>query len=313
MLGKEISWSRVPAEDPDQAFVSLRNQGMVMEEIVTQAGSVDSAADDCPNRVRWPRAPVSHESRSAECIPHSLSATPIRIVVISDTHSLHSRMTLVWATPERFVSFLGMHRMCFICILCSFVFLQPLPAGDILVHCGDMTNTGKATEIQSFVKWFASHPHPHKVMIAGNHDVTLDENFYARKWNRFHSERCDHLIQEETSDGFVPPATTSRAIFYRKDSPIIALENSGACIRGLQFWGSPCSPEFCEWSHSVQRGGSAADLWQQIPSGTQVLLTHGPPIGYGDAVNERRTGDVSDVCVLACLCVCWVGRWVGGC
>jgi len=169
-----------------------------------------------------------------------------------------------------------------------------------------MTNTGTATEIQSFVKWFASHPHPHKVMIAGNHDITLDERFYARKWNRFHSERCDQLVQEETSDGFVRPSTSCRALFYRKDCPIIALENSGACIRGLQFWGSPYSPEFCDWSHSVQRGASAADLWRQIPSGTHVLLTHGPPIAYGDAVNERRTGDVSNVCVrrIALLTLC---------
>ena len=181
-----------------------------------------------------------------------------------------------------------------------------MPAGDILVHCGDMTNTGTATEIQSFVNWFASHPHPHKVMIAGNHDITLDERFYARKWNRFHSERCDQLVQEETSDGFVRPSTSCRALFYRKDCPIIALENSGACIRGLQFWGSPYSPEFCDWSHSVQRGASAADLWRQIPSGTHVLLTHGPPIAYGDAVNERRTGDVSNVCVcrIALLTLC---------
>ena len=156
-----------------------------------------------------------------------------------------------------------------------------------------MTNTGKAAEISSFVQWFASHPHPHKVMIAGNHDVTLDEPFYARKWSRFHSERCNHLSQEDSPDGFVPPPASARTLFYGNNLGIIALENSGTSIRGLNVWGSPFSPEFCSWSHSVERGAAAAALWQQIPSGTHVLLTHGPPVGYGDVVNERRTGDVS--------------------
>ncbi len=154
-----------------------------------------------------------------------------------------------------------------------------------------MTDTGRATEISSFVEWFASRPHAHKVMIAGNHDITLDECFYASNWTRFHTERCSNLIHEETSDGFVPPPTSARELFYNR-SGIIALENSAASIRGLQFWGSPFSAEFCKWSHSVQRGSAAAALWAQIPSATHVLLTHGPPVGYGDAVNQRRTGDV---------------------
>lgn len=130
-------------------------------------------------------------------------------------------------------------------------------------------------------------------MIAGNHDISLDEQFYASSWNRFHSQRCNLLIHEETQDGFVPSPTGVRALFYGNQYGIIALENSGACIRGLNFWGSPLSPEFCKWSHSVQRGAPAAELWRQIPLGTHVLLTHGPPIGYGDCVNGLRTGDVS--------------------
>ena len=160
-----------------------------------------------------------------------------------------------------------------------------------------MTNTGRATEISSFVEWFAAHPHPHKVMIAGNHDISLDESYYASSWQRFHAKRCNNIIHQETSDGFVPPPTSARSLFYCNTFGIIALENSAACIRGLQFWGSPFSPEFCNWSHSVERGPPAADLWKQIPSGTRVLLTHGPPVGYGDAVHQRRTGDVS-CCVM---------------
>jgi hypothetical protein len=67
-------------------------------------------------------------------------------------------------------------------------------------------------------------------MIAGNHDVTLDEPFYARKWSRFHSERCNHLSQEDSPDGFVPPPASARTLFYGNNLGIIALENSGTSL-----------------------------------------------------------------------------------
>jgi predicted MPP superfamily phosphohydrolase len=275
---REISWSDIVADDPDQAFASLCDQGMLIEEIQIYAKAGDVASGSCPNSISWPR--------QVESISPSLSGPPVRIVIISDTHSMHARMATVRAVLLYYSRIVfGFHQ--------HHAFLQPLPAGDILVHCGDMTDTGKATEISSFLEWFASHPHPHKVMIAGNHDVTLDERYYASSWQRFHTERCNNLILEETSDGFVPPPTSARSLFYGNGRGIIALENAAVCIRGLQFWGSPFSAEFCKWSHSVERGQPAADLWKQIPSGTHVLLTHGPPVGYGDLVNERRTGDVS--------------------
>ena len=65
-----------------------------------------------------------------------------------------------------------------------------MPKGDVLLHAGDLTNTGLAFEFEGFLDWFSSFSHPYKIFIAGNHDVTLDENFYAdRGSDRFHSRR----------------------------------------------------------------------------------------------------------------------------
>lgn len=68
-------------------------------------------------------------------------AHPIRIVCISDTHSLE---------PE------------------------DIPYGDLLIHAGDLTNDGSIREIQSAVNWLLTLPHPQKVVICGNHDSYFD-------------------------------------------------------------------------------------------------------------------------------------------
>ena len=45
-----------------------------------------------------------------------------------------------------------------------------LPIGDVLIHAGDATSSGTPDEVDRFLGWFASQAHPHKILIAGNHD-----------------------------------------------------------------------------------------------------------------------------------------------
>lgn len=52
---------------------------------------------------------------------------------------------------------------------------QPeIPPGDILIHAGDLTQSGSFEELQAALDWLRSQPHPHKLVIAGNHDLLLD-------------------------------------------------------------------------------------------------------------------------------------------
>lgn len=75
-------------------------------------------------------------------LPSSSSTTrPIRVVCISDTH------TLEW--PD-------------------------IPDGDLLIHAGDLCNDGSVREIQGTVNWLKTLPHRHKIVIAGNHDSYFD-------------------------------------------------------------------------------------------------------------------------------------------
>ena len=50
----------------------------------------------------------------------------------------------------------------------------------MLLHTGDFTQTGKLEEIRAFCEWFGAQPHPRKILIAGNHDLSLDKDSYDK-------------------------------------------------------------------------------------------------------------------------------------
>jgi Icc-related predicted phosphoesterase len=124
-----------------------------------------------------------------------------------------------------------------------------VPEGDILIHAGDLTNVGKAIEIAEAGHWLRSLPHKHKVIIAGNHDWGFQKGLgYALN---------------DLGDG----------ITYLQDQEVT--------LDGVRIYGSPWQPEFCNWAFNVPRG-KLKPIWDKIPTGLDVLVTHGPPRGVLD-------------------------------
>lgn len=124
-----------------------------------------------------------------------------------------------------------------------------VPDGDVFVHAGDMCQGGTLDELMSVVEWMADLPHRHKVIIAGNHDWSfIEAGSHARA-----------LVAE---------------FHYLQDQ---ALE-----LEGVRFYGSPWQPEHGGWAFNLPRGPQIAERWQLIPPGLDVLITHGPPAGFGD-------------------------------
>jgi Icc-related predicted phosphoesterase len=164
----------------------------------------------------------------------------------------------------------GMHRK----------LVQPLPVGDVLVHTGDFSNTGEMAQIRDFVKWIKAQPHKLKIVIAGNHDTSVHKSYYLETGsNRFgHAHDPDavrSLLQNDEARGFV----------YLEDSGTVA-------PGGLKVWGSPWQPFFCDWAFNAKRGAPCREKWDLIPSDTNILLTHGPPLGRGDECHPggKRAG-----------------------
>jgi 3',5'-cyclic AMP phosphodiesterase CpdA len=138
----------------------------------------------------------------------------MRIVCISDTHLRHEG----WSVP----------------------------AGDLLIHAGDLTRRGGLDEIAAADAWLGSLPHRHKVIVAGNHDFGFEQ-------------RPDEA------------RARVRSALY--------LEDAAATVEGLRIWGSPWQPWFMDWAFNLRRGAEIRARWDLIPDGIDVLVTHGPRPG----------------------------------
>ena len=134
--------------------------------------------------------------------------------------------------------------------------LLNMPAGDVLVHSGDITNRGGIPKLAAFADWLKIQPYKHKVVICGNHDFCF--------------QNPNHDI----------------AVNLLREAGAIYLQDSSVTIDGINFWGAPWQPWFYDWAFNLQRGPEIRQKWDLSPDETHVLITHGPPRGILDLVDE---------------------------
>ncbi len=178
----------------------------------------------------------------------------IRIVCISDTHNLHEQIPY-------------------------------MPEGDVLIHAGDFSSTGVSEHVQAFVDWFGSQNYAHKIFIAGNHDVTLDKSYYvATGAKRFHRKVSNPEEYAETCMNIV--RSNASATYLEDTATHIEIPMGEGISRTFKIYGAPWQPEFCNWAFNLERGQPLKNVWQKIPSDTEILITHGPPFSYGDSTAD---------------------------
>jgi Icc-related predicted phosphoesterase len=138
--------------------------------------------------------------------------------------------------------------------------LPDIPACDLLLIGGDVTpvfDHSLPTQYEylngEFRRWLQRVPADAIVGIAGNHDYIFD-----------------------LDPGRVPA-----------DLRWTYLQDSGTEVKGLKIWGSPWSIEFGGWPF-MEKEPQLAKRWAAIPDDTDILLVHGPPLGYGDRNTRGR-------------------------
>ena len=75
----------------------------------------------------------------------------------------------------------------------------------------------------------------------------------------------------------------------------IYLEDEAATLDGVRFWGSPWQPRFYDWAFNLERGSEIRAKWDLIPAATDVLITHGPPLGHGDLTSGGKRVGCADL------------------
>jgi Icc-related predicted phosphoesterase len=145
----------------------------------------------------------------------------MRLLHLSDTHNLHRQVS-------------------------------NLPAADIIIHSGDISNAGTGKEVVEFVEWFGALDYEYKIFIAGNNDFCM-EGKNVETIQRFLPENCFYLC------------------------------NSAIMIGRMKFWGIP-------FFFSDDVSGEYINMIAQIPTDTDVLISHRPPLGILDNAGNISYG-----------------------
>ena len=183
------------------------------------------------HRPRIASTPPTHSSTTAASLVDDTEVS-ITLVCISDTHN---------STPS------------------------VIPDGDVLLHAGDLTNKGTFAELQAQLDWINTLPHPHKVVIGGNHDRLLDEEFVSNHPYRLESGDIDRRHQLNWG-----------SITYLNGNSVTITARK----RSVILFGSPLTPECGTFAFQYL---PIRDVWKdRIPDGTDIVLTHGPPKGHLD-------------------------------
>lgn len=208
----------------------------------------------------WDKIKVNQVVEKVKPLDPSTEITDdkIRFVFLSDTHSQVEKLT-------------------------DFV-----PLGDVVIHAGDFTQIGLPAAIQKFDEFLGSLPHKRKIVIAGNHDLTLDVDMV--KTRRDHLYNAFHItdIKFEKKLGELQ-VSSSRELL----KSCIYLLDSAVSVCGIKIHGSPWQPFFGDWGFNLPRGEACLEKWNMIPDDTDILVTHGPALGHGDSCFDgQRAGCV---------------------
>lgn len=167
----------------------------------------------------------------------------------------------------------------FVCISDTHTRSFEVPDGDVLLHGGDLTIRGTVEEFANTVSWLRQLPHKFKIVIAGNHDITLHDGWYDGNWHRWHAPEKQSAIKirELLKDDH---ANAAGIVYLQDQEHTFQIKESG---KSWTVYGSPWSPMYCNWAFNY-KNDEASVLMSKLPK-TDILLTHGPAFGIFDRNN----------------------------
>ncbi|KAI4933431.1 uncharacterized protein J4E92_003097 [Alternaria infectoria] len=179
-------------------------------------------------------------------------------------------------------------------------FRPPLPKADVLLHCGDLTMIGHLEEYEKTLDMLESIDAGLKLVIAGNHDITLDEEYYARKGEYMHrGDRYDKDLPAKAREMWKGERARRAGVTYLEEGTHTFQLQNGA---NLRVYASPYQPEFCDYAFPYFRNEDRYNPPHQctpnvkpiaenpVPDfpNVDVMMTHGPPMGVMDATTSGQ-------------------------
>ena len=121
----------------------------------------------------------------------------------------------------------------------EFAYRQPLPSADVLLHAGDLTMSGGLKKYKQILEWLKASDAELKIVIAGNHDIDLHEEYYLT-----HSRKDDAVARRqarEVKELWTGPEARGAGVVYLDEGLNTFTLKSGATFtvgscRGVCLW-----------------------------------------------------------------------------
>jgi len=171
-----------------------------------------------------------------------------------------------------------------------------LPNCDVLLHCGDLTEDGSPANLRKALRAIGKANAELKLVIAGNHDISLDESYYPSQGGAKKDcmEACASVSSNKDSE-----ASKNGITFLMEGTHTFTLKS------GVSFtiYASPYTPKYGDsafqypsnedrfniatytpkWAKNVGTGKSV------IPQNVDIVMTHGPPKYLLDGTADGRS------------------------
>ncbi|KAM7203252.1 Metallo-dependent phosphatase-like protein [Rhypophila sp. PSN 637] len=167
--------------------------------------------------------------------------SPIRFLILSDTHDT--------AFPSLPIS--G-------------------PPIDVVLHCGDLTMIGGLSSYRRAISSILSIPAQLHLVIPGNHDVSLDPEWWA---SNLIEDEHDPEESNKALQLFEDAKQETNGRFVLLSEGLHKFELDGG--KSFTIYASPYSPEFGGYAFSYPPEEDR--FREKIPDGVDILMTHGPP------------------------------------
>ncbi|KAH9868501.1 hypothetical protein J1614_007573 [Plenodomus biglobosus] len=171
-----------------------------------------------------------------------------------------------------------------------------LPVCNVLLHCGDITEDGSPESITKALKDISKIPAELKLVIAGNHEISLDEKYYLGEGGK--------EADVDAAKSFVSPDKTSLA--YRSGITFLTEgthEFTLSSGSSFSIYASPYTPAYgasgFQYSTNEDRYNlpTVTPSWAQnvstetsrIPENVDIIMTHGPPKYILDSTEDGRS------------------------
>lgn len=160
-------------------------------------------------------------------------------------------------------------------------FRKPLPKANILIHSGDLSMTGRIEEYEHALDMLKDIDAELKLVIAGNHDLTLDEEYVRQKLTPDgmdalkYSGQLEHLneegIAERAKELWTGVMAAEAGVTYLTEGFYTFTLKNGVTFK---VYASPWQPEFLNWAFNYPHH---EDRWNRPETITQLGVVGAPP------------------------------------